>query len=126
MKTEYIVFLVLAAAMLGGYAYAAYDSYKSRKCKQSKLVVLRLNNSYVRKLLTDKGFNLCDCAFYNTNRYLFTTEGDRICGFTEDCVHLIEDAEKNNQEVIDCDIIINRFVYEIQKLQMEYGTKGEK
>ena len=51
MKTEYIVFLVLAVAVIGGYVYAVYDSYKYRKCKQSKLVVLRLNNSYVRKLL---------------------------------------------------------------------------
>ena len=120
METAFIVSLVLAVAVIGGYVYAVYDSYKYRKCKRSKLVVLRLNNNYVRKLLKDKGFNLCDCAYYNTNRYLFTTEGDRICGFTEDCVHLIEDAEKNQQEVVDCDININRFVYEIQKLQKEY------
>lgn len=36
---------------------------------------------------------------------------------------LIEDAIKHHQEVIDCGININRFVYEIQKLQKEFGTK---
>ena len=114
--------IVIAILWLVAIAVVAYDRFKYRKyyASKSKLVVLRFNNNYVRKLLKDKGFNLCDCAYYNTNRYLFTTEGDRICGFTEDCVHLIEDAEKNKQEVVDCDININRFVYEIQKLQKEY------
>lgn len=60
-----------------------------------------------------------------THKYLYTIEGDHICGFTEECTHLIEDAIKNHQEVIDCDIDVSKFVNEVKKLQQEYETKEE-
>lgn len=73
-------------------------------------------------MLSQNGIKLCQCAYYNTNRYLYTIEGDHICGFTESCTHLIEDAVKHHQEVIDCDINVNLFVSEIKKLQEDYGS----
>ena len=99
-----------------------YSKYYSSKCK---MVVLRINNPDVRDLLNSEGLSLCQCAYYNTHKYLYTIEGDRICGFTEECTHLIEDAIKNHQEVIDCDIDVSKFVSEVKKLQQEYETKVE-
>lgn len=105
-------------------AVIIYDRIKYRKyyASKGKLIVLRLNNPYVRRILEGNHFNLCQCAYYNVNQYLYTIEGDRICGFTEDCTHLIADAVKNHQEVVDCGVNINRFVYEVQKVLKEYGT----
>lgn len=97
-----------------------YSKYYSSKCK---IVVLRINNPDVRDRLNSDGLSLCQCAYYNTHKYLYTIEGDRICGFTEECTHLIEDAIKNHQEVIDCDIDVSMFVSEVKKLQQEYETK---
>ena len=85
--------------------------------------MLRMNNAYTRGVLAQKGINLCQCAYYNTNNYLYPIDAERVCCFTEGCTHLIEDAIKHHQEVIDCGININRFVYEIEKLQKEFGTK---
>ena len=97
-----------------------YRKYYSLRCK---MVVLRINNPDVRDSLNSEGLSLCQCAYYNTHKYLYTIEGDRICGFTEECTHLIEDAIKNHQEVIDCDIDVIKFVNEVKKLQKEYETK---
>lgn len=99
-----------------------YRKYYSSKCK---MVVLRINNPDVRDRLNSEGLSLCQCAYYNTHKYLYTIEGDRICGFTEECTHLIEDAIKNHQEVIDCDIDVSKFVSEVKNLQQEYETKEE-
>lgn len=117
------VIIVLAILLLVAIAdrikYRKYDSSKG------KMVVLRINNPDVRDLLNSEGLSLCQCAYYNTHKYLYTIEGDRICGFTEECTHLIEDAIKNHQEVIDCDIDVSKFVSEVKKLQKEYETKEE-
>lgn len=99
-----------------------YSKYYSSKCK---MVVLRINNPDVRDRINSEGLSLCQCAYYNTHKYLYTIEGDRICGFTEECTHLIEDAIKNHQEVIDCDIDVSKFVSDVKKLQQEYETKDE-
>lgn len=99
-----------------------YSKYYSSKCK---MVVLRINNPDVRDRINSEGLSLCQCAYYNTHKYLYTIEGDRVCGFTEECTHLIEDSIKNHQEVIDCDIDVSKFVSEVKKLQQEYGTKDE-
>lgn len=103
------------------------DRIKRRKdySSKDKMVVLRINNPDVRDRLNSEGLSLCQCAYYNTHKYLYTIEGDRICGFTEECTHLIEDAIKNHQEVIDCDIDVSKFVNEVKKLQLEYETKEE-
>lgn len=103
------------------------DRIKRRKYHSSKgkMVVLRINNPDVRDRLNSEGLSLCQCAYYNTHKYLYTIEGDRICGFTEECTHLIEDAIKNHQDVIDCDIDVSKFVNEVKKLQQEYETKEE-
>lgn len=117
--------IVLAFLWIAAIAIIVYDRIKYRKyyASQGKMIVLRMNNNYVRGILANKGINLCQCAYYNTNNYLYTIDGERVCGFTEGCTHLIEDATKHHQEVIDCGININRFVYEIQKLQKEFGVK---
>lgn len=120
--------IVTAILWVVAIAVVAYDRIKYHKyyTSKSKLVVLRTNNAAVREYLSQNGIKLCQCAYYNTNRYLYSIEGDHICGFTESCTHLIEDAVKHHQEVIDCDINVNRFVYEIQKLQKEFRTKEVK
>lgn len=117
------VIIVLAVAI----AIIVADRIKYRKYYSSKgkMVVLRINNPDVRDRLNSEGLSLCQCAYYNTHKYLYTIEGDRICGFTEECTHLIEDAIKNHQEVIDCDIDVSKFVNEVKKLQLEYETKEE-
>lgn len=124
MNKQEIEIMVAAMMFILGIIVIIYDRIKYRKyyVNQGKLIVLRLNNAYVRQILEGNGFNLCMCAYYNTNRYLFTVEGDRICGFTEECTHLIADATKNHQEVVDCGISINRFVYEVHKVQKQYNT----
>ena len=121
------VIIVLSILCLVAIAIIVADRIKYRKYYSSKvkMVVLRINNSDVRELLNSDGLSLCQCAYYNTHKYLYTIEGDRICGFTEECTHLIEDAIKNHQEVIDCDIDVSKFVSEVKKLQQEYGTKEE-
>lgn len=118
------VIIVLAILLL----VAIVDRIKYRKYYSSKgkMVVLRINNPDVRDRLNSEGLSLCQCAYYNTHKYLYTIEGDHICGFTEECTHLIEDAIKNHQEVIDCDIDVSKFVNEVKKLQQEYETKEEK
>lgn len=117
------VIIVLAILLLVAIA----DRIKRRKYYSSKgkMVVLRINNPDVRDRLNSEGLSLCQCAYYNTHKYLYTIEGDHICGFTEECTHLIEDAIKNHQEVIDCDIDVSKFVNEVKKLQQEYETKEE-
>lgn len=100
------VIIVLAILLLVAIAIIVADRIKYRKYYSSKgkMVVLRINNPDVRDRLNSEGLSLCQCAYYNTHKYLYTIEGDHICGFTEECTHLIEDAIKNHQEVIDCDI----------------------
>ena len=122
---QFDTMIVLAFLWIAAIAIIVYDRIKYRKyyASQGKMIVLRMNNNYVRGILANKGINLCQCAYYNTNNYLYTIDGERVCGFTEGCTHLIEDATKHHQEVIDCGININRFVYEIQKLQKEFGVK---
>lgn len=115
--------IALAILWLVAIAIIVADRIKYRKYYSSKgkMVVLRVNNPDVRDRLNSEGLS----AYYNTHKYLYTIEGDRICGFTEECTHLIEDAIKNHQEVIDCDIDISKFVSEVKKLQQEYKTKEE-
>jgi hypothetical protein len=122
---QFDTMIVLAFLWIAAIAIIVYDRIKYCKyyASQGKMVVLRMNNNYVRGILANKGINLCQCAYYNTNNYLYTIDGERVCGFTEGCTHLIEDATKHHQEVIDCGININRFVYEIEKLQKEFGVK---
>lgn len=122
---QFDTIIVLAFLWIAAIAIIVYDRIKYRKyyASQGKMIVIRMNNAYVRGILANKGINLCQCAYYNTNNYLYTIDGERVCGFTEGCTHLIADAVKHRQQVIDCDININRFVYEIQKLQKEFGTK---
>lgn len=117
--------IVTAILWLMAIAVVAYDRIKYRKyyASKSKLVVLRINNAAVREFLSQNGIKLCQCAYYNTNNYLYTIDGERVCGFTEGCTHLIADAVKHHQQVIDCGININRFGYEIEKLQKEFGVK---
>lgn len=119
------VIILLAILCLVAIAIIVADRIKYRKYYSSKdkMVVLRINNPDVRDRLNSDGLSLCQCAYYNTHKYLYTIEGDRICGFTEECTHLIEDAIKNHQEVIDCDIDVSKFVSEVKKLQQEYETK---
>lgn len=117
------VIIVLAILLL--VAIADRIKYRKYYSSKGKMVVLRINNPDVRNRLNSEGLSLCQCAYYNTHKYLYTIEGDRICGFTEECTHLIEDAIKNHQEVIDCDIDTSKFVSEVKKLQQEYGTKEE-
>ena len=126
MSRQEIEIMVSAMMFILGIVVILYDRIRYRKyyASQGKLIILRLNNPYVRRILEGNHFNLCECAYYNTHQYLFTIEGDRICGFTEDCTHLISDAAKHNQEVVDCGININRFVYEVQKAQKEYNTEA--
>lgn len=121
------VIIVLSILWLVAIAIIVADRIKYRKYYSSKgkMVVLRINNPDVRDRLNSEGLSLCQCAYYNTHKYLYTIECDRICGFTEECTHLIEDAIKNHQEVIDCDVDVNKFVSEIKKLQQEYRTKEE-
>lgn len=121
------VIIVLAILLLVAIAIIVADHIKYRKYYSSKgkMVVLRINNSEVRGRLNSEGLTLCQCAYYNTHKYLYTIEGDHVCGFTEECTHLIEDAIKNHQEVIDCDIDVTKFVSEVKKLQKEYETKEE-
>ena len=121
------VIILLAIMSLVAIAIIVADRIKYSKYYSSKgkMVVLRINNPDVRDRLNSEGLSLCQCAYYNTHKYLYTIEGDRICGFTEECTHLIEDAIKNHQEVIDCDIDVSKFVSEFKKLQMEYETKVE-
>lgn len=117
------VIIVLAILLL--VAIADRIKYRKYYSSKGKMVVLRINNPDVRDRLNSEGLSLCQCAYYNTHKYLYTIEGDHICGFTEECTHLIEDAIKNHQEVIDCDIDVSKFVNEVKKLQQEYGTKEE-
>ena len=121
------VIILLSILWLVAIAIIVADRIKYRKYYSSKvkMVVLRINNPDVRDRLNSDGLSLCQCAYYNTHKYLYTIEGDRICGFTEECTHLIEDAIKNHQEVIDCDIDVIKFVSEVKKLQQEYKTKVE-
>lgn len=119
--------IVLAILWLVAIAIIVADRIKYRKYYSSKgkMVVLRINNPDVRDRLNSEGLSLCQCAYYNTHKYLYTIEGDRICGFTEEYTHLIEDAIKSHQQVIDCDIDVSMFVSEVKKLQQEYETKEE-
>lgn len=117
------VIIVLAILLL--VAIADRIKYRKYYSSKGKMVVLRINNPDVRDRLNSEGLSLCQCAYYNTHKYLYTIEGDHICGFTEECTHLIEDAIKNHQEVIDCDIDVSKFVNEVKKLQKEYETKEE-
>lgn len=117
------VIIVLAILLL--VAIADRIKYRKYYSSKGKMVVLRINNPDVRDRLNSEGLSLCQCAYYNTHKYLYTIEGDRICGFTEECTHLIEDAIKSHQEVIDCDIDVRKFVSEVKKLQQEYETKEE-
>ena len=121
------VIIVLSILWLVAIAIIVADRIKYSKYYSSKgnMVVLRINNPDVRDRINSEGLSLCQCAYYNTHKYLYTIEGDRICGFTEECTHLIEDAIKNHQEVIDCDIDVSKFVSEVKKLQLEYETKVE-
>ena len=117
--------IVLSILWLVAIAIIVADCIKYRKYYSSKgkMVILRINSPDVRDRINSEGLSLCQCAYYNTHKYLYTIEGDRICGFTEECTHLIEDAIKNHQEVIDCDIDVGKFVSEVKKLQQEYETK---
>ena len=128
MNTIQIDLIILLSILwLVAIAIIVADRIKYRKYYSSKdkMVVLRINNPDVRDRLNSEGLSLCQCAYYNTHKYLYTIECDRICGFTEECTHLIEDAIKNHQEVIDCDIDVSKFVSEVKKLQLEYETKEE-
>lgn len=113
--------IALAILWLVAIAIIVADRIKYRKYYSSKgkMVVLRINNPDVRDRLNISASVLTT----GTHKYLYTIEGDRICGFTEECTHLIEDAIKNHQEVIDCDIDVSKFVSEVKKLQQEYETK---
>lgn len=90
------VIIVLAILLL--VAIADRIKYRKYYSSKGKMVVLRINNPDVRDRLNSEGLSLCQCAYYNTHKYLYTIEGDRICGFTEECTHLIEDAFDNLHE----------------------------
>lgn len=76
------VIIVLAILLLVAIAIIVADRIKYRKYYSSKgkMVVLRINNPDVRDRLNSEGLSLCQCAYYNTHKYLYTIEGDHICG----------------------------------------------
>lgn len=123
IQTDVIIVLSILWFVAIAIIVAYRIKYRKYYSSKGKMVVLRINNPDVRDRLNSEGLSLCQCAYYNTHKYLYTIEGDRICGFTEECTHLIDDAIKNHQEVIDCDIDVSKFVNEVKKLQQEYETK---
>lgn len=77
MNTSQIYFIIaLAIMLLADIAIIIADRIKYRKYYSSKgkMVVLRINNSEVRGLLNSEGLTLCQCAYYNTHKYLYTIE----------------------------------------------------
>lgn len=125
IQTDVIIVLSILWLVAIAIIVARRIKYRKYYSSKGKMVVLRINNPDVRDRLNSEGLSLCQCTYYNTHKYLYTIEGDHICGFTEECTHLIDDAIKNHQEVIDCDIDVSKFVNEVKKLQKEYETKEE-
>lgn len=125
IQTDGIIVLAILWLVTIAIIVARRIKYRKYYSSKGKMVVLRINNPDVRDRLNSEGLSLCQCAYYNTHKYLYAIEGDHICGFTEECTHLIEDAIKNHQEVIDCDIDVSMFVNEVRKLQQKNGTKEE-
>lgn len=117
MKFEEILGLIIMVSTIVGIIILVYEDIKYNRKNRQKFIFLRLNNEYVRNILEGNGLFLCNCAFYSTNKYLYTQKDSSIHGFTEDITHLIEKAEKTNMELIDCGINIKKFIYEIQKLK---------
>jgi len=120
MKFEEIIILLFIASVIACIAAIAYDRYKYRGYYErgEKLVILRLNNEYVKNIIRGAGLNLCFCTDNLILPYLYyVTDGDRICAFREDRLHLIADAKKGKQEVVDCGIDVKKFIYEIQNLK---------
>lgn len=120
MKFEEIIILLFIASVIACVAVIAYDRHKYRKYydRDEKLIVLRLNNEYVKNIIRGAGLNLCFCTNHLSLPFLYyVTGGDRICAFREDRLHLIADAKKRKQKVVDCGIDVKKFIYEIQKLK---------
>lgn len=119
-----IELIIAAAFFLAAFLTIAVDRYQSRKHRYTTyLVVLRLNNEYVRNILQQSGIPLCWCAkLEDRNPYLFTTEGDKVCGFCEERNFLIASARINHQTVIDCGINTKLFISEVKKLQKLYSV----
>lgn len=69
MNANNITVITLAVLWLAAIAVVVYDRIKYNKyySSQGKLIVLRFNDSAARKALEEQGFNLCQCAYFNTN-----------------------------------------------------------
>lgn len=124
IQTDGIIVLSILWLVTIAIIVARRIKYRKYYSSKGKMVVLRINNPDVRDRLNSEGLSLCQCAYYNTHKYLYTIEGDRICGFTEESTHLIEDALKHHQEVIECDNV-GMFISEVKKLKQEYGLNSE-
>lgn len=65
------VIIVLSILWLVAIAIIVADRIYSSK---GKMVVLRINNPDVRDRLNSEGLSLCQCAYYNTHKYLYTSK----------------------------------------------------
>lgn len=97
-------------------AVIIYDRIRHRKYyeQKGKFLFLRINNPDVRKQIREAGIKLCPCARDYSKIYLYTADGSIVCGFSENHQHLIADAAKNHQQMIDCGINVDKFIQEVK------------
>lgn len=115
METKDIVLIGMLGAMLlfsillmAWNLMAPFFKYNRRR-----MVVLRMNNEYVRNILKGNGFILDDTVWDDDIALLYSTDGETVHGYAGSYNELVKPLRKIHWTVIDCSVSLSFFVYEM-------------
>lgn len=91
------------------YDYIRYHEYYYRK----KVVILQMNNEYVRKILNAHGYRLDGSTLSNSSHFLYSPDGEHIYGYPGDYSKLTAMFKKDKYKAVNCNVSLGYFVYEL-------------
>lgn len=83
------------------------------KHRRRRMVILRMNNEYVRNILKGNGFILDSTAMNDAITLLYSPDGETIYGYAGDYKELVKPLRKIHWLVVDCGVSLSFFVYEM-------------
>ena len=79
-----------------------------------KVIILRMNNGYIRDILEGNGFILCKDVLDDGITVLYSLDGKTIMGCTGD--RELAFLKRIRWQVVDCGMSLSFFVYEMHKM----------
>lgn len=116
METKDIVLMAMLGAMLLLSILLMVWNLVSPLVRYSrrKVIILRMNNGYIRDILEGNGFILDQRVMDDGITVLYSLDGKTIMGCTGD--RELASLKRSRWQVVDCGMSLSFFVYEMHKM----------